>query len=81
MVACLRKRIAERDLLIGRWAAERVTLAKLAAETPQFYNPLDVADAKRLRDRILSNAAGEVRRNAVTSTGLLAVSDSEGGRE
>ena len=62
MVACLRKQIAERDRLIDRWATERVTLAKLAAETPQFYNPLAVADAKRLRDHILSNA--EVRRDS-----------------
>jgi chorismate mutase len=61
MVACLRKKIAERDRLIDRWAAERVTLAKLAAETPQFYNPLDVADAKRLRDHILSNNSGQPR--------------------
>jgi len=29
-------------------------LAKLAANTPQFYNPLVAAEAKRLRDHYLA---------------------------
>jgi hypothetical protein len=43
---------------------ERVLLAKLASTTPQFFNPLAVAEAEAIRDRVLaaSNAlAGEVR--------------------
>ena len=28
-------------------------LARLAADKPQFYNPLDVYDAKKIRDRVL----------------------------
>jgi hypothetical protein len=36
---------------------ERLMLARLAAETPQFYNPLQVAEAIRLRDDILSNTS------------------------
>ncbi len=33
--------------------AERTLMAKLASDTPQFNNPLVVADAKKLRDEIL----------------------------
>src|SRR5688500_12197324 len=32
---------------------ERLTLAKLASETPQFFNPLEAWAAKDLRDRLL----------------------------
>ena len=34
-------------------AAERLILAKLSAETPQFYNPFDIISAKEIRNRIL----------------------------
>ena len=58
MVNRQRKHIAQCDALLKAWADERVTLAKLAADSPQFYNPLHVAAAKRLRDSILSNRRG-----------------------
>lgn len=49
----LRKSVQERDALLNNWAQERIALAMLAAETPQFYNPLLAMQAKQLRDRIL----------------------------
>ena len=33
---------------------ESQSLAKLAAQTPQFFNPLDAMQAELVRDRILS---------------------------
>lgn len=39
--------------------AERLMLAKLAARTPQFYNPLDVMEAERLRDTLLLSRGEE----------------------
>jgi hypothetical protein len=53
MVRKLRKQIAERNDLIDIWNQERLILAKLAADTPQFYNPFDVIEAKQIRDKIL----------------------------
>jgi hypothetical protein len=41
---------------IEKLHAERLMLAKLAAPSPQFFNPLHVFRAKDLRDSILSNA-------------------------
>lgn len=38
---------------INRLAAERWLLAKLAADEPQFFDPLMAMAAKNLRDRIL----------------------------
>ena len=35
---------------------ERMMLAKLAADSPQFCNPFDVVEAKKIRDKILSQA-------------------------
>lgn len=54
-----RVRELQRDLrrvrkLLAEYASERRALARLAAETPQFSNPLDVWEAKAIRDRILS---------------------------
>lgn len=40
---------------ITRLEAEKVMLAKLAAETPQFYNPWHCAEAIKLRDAVLAN--------------------------
>lgn len=34
-------------------AAERLALARLAAEEPQFFNPVEAWEAKALRDRVL----------------------------
>ena len=35
---------------------ELLMVAKLAADSPQFYNALDVGHAKHIRDRVLRNA-------------------------
>ena len=35
------------------WEHQRLVLARLASETPEFYNPLVVYEAKKLRDVIL----------------------------
>jgi hypothetical protein len=40
---------------------ERLLLAKLAAETPQFFNPLVVYEVEGLRDRLLAEEAARVR--------------------
>lgn len=39
----------------GDTGNEMLLLAKLAADTPQFFNPLEAVAAKKLRDDILSN--------------------------
>lgn len=59
-VRSLRKQRAERDELLNIFDEllnifdrEREMLAKLAAETPQFFNPLHVMEAKKIRDLIL----------------------------
>ena len=54
MVRRLRRQIAERDELLTRFDSERRLMARLAAETPQFFNPLVVMEAKQIRDHILS---------------------------
>jgi len=38
---------------LGQYAKDRRNLAKLAAEGPAFFNPIEVAAIKRLRDEIL----------------------------
>lgn len=52
-VRSLTKQRAERDELLNIFDRERKMLAKLAADTPQFFNPLDVYEAKKIRDLIL----------------------------
>ena len=42
---------------------ESSMLAKLAADTPQFYNPLVVLDAKNIRDRVLAENAAHIDRH------------------
>lgn len=54
----LQRQIHERDELLKQFDLERVMMAKLAADSPQFYNPIIVAEAKRIRDRILSREIG-----------------------
>ena len=49
----LQKQITACHDLLNRFDYERKMLAKLAAETAQFYNPLDVLEAKRIRDHLL----------------------------
>ena len=50
----LQKQVDERNALLDQWARERQMLAMLAAETPQFYNPLVAMEAKEMRDCILA---------------------------
>lgn len=42
--------------LVQQLLRERLQLARLAAETPQFDNPLQVYAAKAVRDRVLEEA-------------------------
>ncbi len=53
MVRQLRRQIEERNELLKEFDHQRRLLARLAADSPQFYNPLDVAEAKRIRDKLL----------------------------
>jgi hypothetical protein len=46
-------RINELESQVDNLKSDRMVLAMLAADTPQFYNPLHVAAAKQLRDRVL----------------------------
>ena len=50
----LQRQIFERDDLLRRFDNQRRLLAKLASDTPQFFNPLEVMAAKKLRDEILA---------------------------
>ena len=50
----LLRQVRDRDNLLDQWARERRLLAMLAAETPQFHNPLVVWEAKMMRDMILA---------------------------
>jgi hypothetical protein len=49
----LEKQMDERDALLHRFDRERRLMAMLAAETPQFHNPLLVYEAKQIRDELL----------------------------
>lgn len=51
----LRKQNAEQRVTLCRLYEERKLLARLAADEPQFYNPVDVVLAKSMRDRILGS--------------------------
>jgi hypothetical protein len=64
MVRRLRRQIAERDELLTRFNRERRLMARLAAETPQFFNPLVVMEAKQIRDRILGLHNAEAHASA-----------------
>lgn len=50
----LMRQISQRDNLLIKFDYERKILAKLAAETPQFLNPICVMEAKKVRDEIIS---------------------------
>ena len=41
---------------IERLKDDLLLVARLAADTPQFHKPFDMADAKKLRDNVLSKA-------------------------
>lgn len=53
-VRLLERRLFDSNLLLERYAYERRLLARLAAKTAQFSNPLDAWEAETVRDRILS---------------------------
>jgi hypothetical protein len=46
--------IRQARAIIAKLQADRLLLAKLAAETPQFFNPLEAMEAQALRNRILA---------------------------
>ena len=50
----LQKQNDDLNELASRLMNERVALAKLAADGPAFFNPLEVMNAKRIRDGILA---------------------------
>lgn len=52
-VRMLRKLRDQLSVLLDRYHAEREIVAMLAADTPQFDNPLHAMRAKQLRDEIL----------------------------
>lgn len=62
-VAILRKKCSEQAEQIRDLTYERVQLAKLAADTPQFSDPMFLWAVKKLRDRILQEET--TRANAV----------------
>lgn len=49
----LERLVRKQSELLNKFDHQRKLLAKLSAEPPQFYNPLDVMAAKRICDRIL----------------------------
>jgi hypothetical protein len=53
LVRSLRRQVAERDALLNLWSEERIMLAKLGDDTAQFSNPLEIVEAKKIRDAIL----------------------------
>jgi hypothetical protein len=53
--------IAALESRIEGLEAERLTLAKLAADSPQFFNPLVAFAAQELRDRVLAEAEASRR--------------------
>ena len=61
-VRSLTKQRAERDELLNIFDHERKMLAKLSAETPQFFNPLEVMAAKKIRDVILKQLNDKAER-------------------
>lgn len=52
-VRALQRECAELSRKVGQYYADRIALAKLAAEGPCFYNPLDAFAAKHIRDEVL----------------------------
>lgn len=42
--------------LLDQYAHERKLMARLADRTPQFFNPLDVMEAEKVRDAILKGS-------------------------
>lgn len=67
-VRSLLKQRAERDELLNIFDRERKLLAKLAAKTPQFYNPFDVMEAEKIRDVLLKQLNDKLSHTALTTT-------------
>ena len=62
-MASMRRTITEWKEHSEKLERERLALAMLAADTPQFFNPMSAIHAKNLRDRLLSeNDQVEARR-------------------
>jgi len=61
IIAHLRRRCVRRDVVeaVEQLAANRLLMAKLAADTPQFFNPLVAIVARAKRDEVLREAAVE----------------------
>jgi hypothetical protein len=57
-MASMRRTITEWKEHSEKLERERLALAMLAADTPQFFNPMSAIHAKNLRDRLLSENAG-----------------------
>lgn len=55
----LEKQIKQRDELLARLDLERKLMAMLAAETPQFFNPIVEMEAKRIRSSILQSVRND----------------------
>lgn len=53
-VRAVRKTLERVQNLLERYAEKRNLLARLAAKTPQFSNPLHAWEAERIRDEILA---------------------------
>jgi hypothetical protein len=53
-MASMRRTITEWKEHSEKLERERLVLAMLAADTPQFFNPMSAIHAKNLRDRLLS---------------------------
>lgn len=51
----LQRQVADRDELLNQFDRDRRLLAMLAADTPQFFNPLVAMEAKNVRNRILAS--------------------------
>lgn len=54
----LRRMYLELDAIALGIRQERNVMARLAAKKPQFFNPLEVAAAEKLRDDILRTIPG-----------------------
>lgn len=49
----LRRQLRECHALLAKYDAHRRLMARLAADTPQFSNPIVIWEAKKLRDSLI----------------------------
>lgn len=52
-VRSLRGQLSVCHALLNSFDSDRRLMARLAADTPQFANPITVMEAKKLRDQLL----------------------------